>query len=146
MGKSSKVGGGTALLKAKPRRRAKAVRCLHLSRLKSFHDYARKVMRQGVRSFRALDIYVEDGALRALEPGSFDFVMVDLESLGPVAGMDLERWREPVRHLEKTQFILMGPLLPKVKLRFFHANNIWFLEKGLPAEVVSSLVRCLRDG
>jgi hypothetical protein len=147
MRQSSKVGGGTALLKAKPKRRAsKAVRCLHLSRVKGFHDFARRIMRRGVRSFRALEIYVEDGALRALEPGTFDFVLVDLESLGPIAGMDLEKWREPVRRLVKTQFILMGPLSPKVKLKFFQADNIWFLEKDLPAEVVASLVRCLREG
>ena len=63
MRKLLKVGGGTALLKAKPKRRAsKAVRCLHLSGVKGFHDYARRIMRGGVRSFRALEIYVEDGA------------------------------------------------------------------------------------
>ena len=59
--------------------------------------------------------------------------------------MDPEKWREPVRRLVKTQFILMGPLSPKVKLKFFQADNIWFLEKDLPAEVVASLVRCLRE-
>lgn len=142
----TKITGGAALLKTPKRRRAaRRARCLILGKGKAFHLYAHKLMRRAVRSFQALDIYVEDGALRALDPGSFDFVIINLESLGAMWEVDLDRWRKPVRRLNKTQFVLMGPILTGVKLKFFKDDNIWFLERDLPSEVVASLIRCLWD-